>query len=62
MNGIEGMTLQELGRWNTPKMAMRYAHLSAEHKKKAIDTLGNLFNNKYNTSTNLIKGSFGENC
>jgi len=45
MNGIE-RTLQELGRGKTPSMMMRYAHLSAQHKKTAVDTLGSLFENK----------------
>jgi hypothetical protein len=54
MSGVEGVTLQELGSWKTPKMVMRYAHLSAEHKKKAVDNLGVLFNNKHNTSTKSI--------
>jgi len=43
MNGIEGRTLQELGRWKTPTMVMRYAHLSEKHKKSAVDKLAGLF-------------------
>jgi integrase len=43
MNGIEGRTLQELGRWKTPSMVMRYAHLSESHKKSAIDKLSSMF-------------------
>ncbi|MFC1855463.1 hypothetical protein ACFL2A_02825 [Thermodesulfobacteriota bacterium] len=46
MNGIEGRTLQELGRWKTPSMVMRYAHLSESHKKRAIDTLSSMFKKK----------------
>lgn len=30
----------------SPGMTMRYAHLSAQHKKTAIDTLGSLFKSK----------------
>ena len=51
MNGVEGRTLQELGRWKTPTMVMRYAHLSAAHKKRAVDTLNGLF---------AVKGKVGE--
>ncbi|MFC1855970.1 tyrosine-type recombinase/integrase, partial [Thermodesulfobacteriota bacterium] len=58
MNGVEGRTLQELGRWKTPTMVMRYAHLSAEHKKKAVDTLSNLFENKLDLSNILVKADF----
>lgn len=58
MNGVEGITLQQLGRWKTPSMVSRYAHLSPAHKKSAVDTLGNLFKNKDKTSTNLIEGDF----
>lgn len=56
MNGIEGRTLQELGRWQTPKMVMRYAHLSEKHKKAAVDTLGSLFVKKDNAKN--IAGTF----
>jgi integrase len=60
MKGVKIRTLQELGRWKTISMVMRYAHLSPEHQKEAVDTLGDLFNNKYNTSTNLIQADFSK--
>ena len=53
MNGVEGRTLQELGRWKTPAMMMRYAHLSAAHKKKAVDTLNSLFEGKGEVSERI---------
>jgi len=58
MNGVEGITLQQLGRWKTPSMVMRYAHLSSEHKQKAVNTLGSLFD-KPKLSTKIIKADFG---
>jgi hypothetical protein len=36
------------------------AKITAEYNKKAIETMGNLFNNKYNTSTNLIQANFAK--
>jgi integrase len=45
MNGVEGTTLQALGRWKTPRMVMRYTHLSSQHKKVAIDKLCGVFEN-----------------
>ena len=53
MDGIEGRTLQELGRWKSPEMASRYTHLSPLHNKNAINTLGRLFNNKHDVSVAL---------
>jgi integrase len=58
MNGVEGRTLQEMGRWKTPGMVMRYAHLSTEHMKKAANSLDNLFKNKLDLSNNLIQADF----
>jgi integrase len=61
MNGIEGRTLQELGRWKSPEMASRYIHLSPLHKMNAINTIGVLFKNKHETSTKVILGDFSGN-
>ncbi len=51
MNGVDTLTLQELGRWSDPKMVKRYAHLSTSHKKKAVNSITGLFENKHETST-----------
>ena len=53
MNGVEGTTLQALGRWKTPSMVMRYAHLSESHKKKAVNTLNGLFGGKVKITRTL---------
>jgi integrase len=46
MQGVDLITLQKLGRWKSYEMVLRYAHLSASHKKKAVDTLNGLFEGK----------------
>ncbi|MFC1854947.1 site-specific integrase [Thermodesulfobacteriota bacterium] len=51
MNGYGGITLQKLGRWKTPSMVMRYAHLSEPYKKSAVDTLAGLFEGKGESSS-----------
>jgi len=40
MNGTDLMTVKELLGHRTINMTLRYAHLSPEHKRKAVDTLG----------------------
>ena len=51
MKGVDTLTLQELGRWSDPKMVRRYAHLSPSHKKKAVNSITGIFENKHETST-----------
>ena len=51
MNGVDTLTLQELGRWSDPKMVKRYAHLSADHKKNAVNSIAGIFENKHESST-----------
>jgi len=41
MAGVDIKTVQELMRHKSIEMTMRYAHLSPDHKKKAVDILGN---------------------
>jgi hypothetical protein len=60
MNDIQGVTLQALGRWKSPKMVMRYAHLSGEYKKKSVNTLGSLFDNEHKLNTNLVQADFSK--
>ena len=40
MAGVDIKTVQELMRHKSIEMTMRYAHLSPDHKKKAVDILG----------------------
>ncbi|MBU0881350.1 MAG: site-specific integrase [Candidatus Omnitrophica bacterium] len=40
MAGVDIKTVQELLRHKSIEMTMRYAHLSPDHKKKAVDILG----------------------
>jgi integrase len=39
MNGVDLRTVQELGGWKTIEMVLRYAHLSPNHKLKAVEGL-----------------------
>lgn len=41
MNGVDLKTTQELLGHKSFDMTLRYAHLSPDHKRKAIDDLGN---------------------
>jgi integrase len=45
MNGVDSLVLQDLGRWKSPIMVQRYAHMSPRYRKSAVDTLGCLFAN-----------------
>lgn len=60
INGVDLYTLQELGRWKKLDMVKRYAHLSPHHKKTAVNKLEALFQDKHNSSTNLIEAGFGK--
>jgi len=40
MGGIDLKTVQEFLGHKSLEMTLRYAHLSPEHKKAALDTLG----------------------
>ena len=39
MRGVDLRTVQELGGWKSLNMVQRYAHLSQEHKRQAIELL-----------------------
>jgi len=39
MRGADLRTIQELGGWKSLNMVQRYAHLSQEHKRQAIELL-----------------------
>ncbi len=39
MNGVDLRTVQDLGGWKNIGMVMRYAHLSPDHKKQAVERL-----------------------
>ena len=39
MAGVDARTLQELGGWQTLSMVERYAHLSPDHLRAALDRL-----------------------
>ena len=39
MNGVDLKTVQEILRHKSITMTQRYAHLSPEHKKAAVETL-----------------------
>lgn len=52
MSGVDLYTLQRLGRWKTLSMVTKYAHLSQQHGKTAINAINHLFQNKHAVSTN----------
>jgi hypothetical protein len=39
MEGVDLLTLKELGGWKTLSMVQRYAHLSPGHQRQAIERL-----------------------
>ena len=39
MAGVDLLTIKELGGWKTLQMVQRYAHLSPDHKRQAIERL-----------------------
>jgi len=39
MEGVELLTIKELGGWKSVSMVTRYAHLSPSHRKDAIERL-----------------------
>ena len=39
MAGVDPLTIQQLGGWKTLQMIQRYAHLSPDHKRQAIERL-----------------------
>jgi len=49
MAGIDLKTVQKLLGHKSIAMTLRYAHLSADHKKAAMDALGRKFGNKMDT-------------
>jgi len=41
MRGADLRTVRELGGWKSLNMVQRYAHLSQEHKRQAVELLSN---------------------
>ncbi len=39
MAGVDLLTIKELGGWKTLGMVIRYAHLSPDHKRAAVERL-----------------------
>jgi len=39
MAGVDPLTIQQLGGWRTLQMVQRYAHVSLDHKRQAIERL-----------------------
>jgi hypothetical protein len=39
MAGVDPLTIQQLGGWKTLQMVQRYAHLSPDHTRQAIERL-----------------------
>ena len=46
MNGVPLATVKEILRHKDYAMTLRYAHLSPDHKKSAVDTIGNALREK----------------
>jgi integrase len=42
MQGVDLRTVQELGGWKSLNMVQRYAHLSPDHKQKAVELLAKI--------------------
>jgi integrase len=51
MAGVDLRTVQELGGWKSLNMVQRYAHLSREHKQKAVEMLVGNFTPIFTPST-----------
>ena len=51
MSGVDSFTVQDLGRWKTEKMVKRYAHLSPNYKRKAVNRLTFGTKDKHEIST-----------
>jgi integrase len=60
MNGADIATVKELMGHRTVSMTMRYAHLSKEHKQRAVDTLVFGDEKYYSITTVGIEESLGE--
>jgi len=41
MEGVDLLTIKDLGGWKTLSMVQRYAHLSPGHRHSAIERLAN---------------------
>ena len=39
MEGVDLLTIKELGGWKTLSMVQRYAHLSPSHRQEAVERL-----------------------
>jgi integrase len=53
MSGVDLITVKELLGHKTISMTLRYAHLSPEHKRQAVNSLRIL--NSHNLVTKLLK-------
>jgi hypothetical protein len=54
-------TAKELLGHKSIKMTMRYSHLSQDHKKKAVETLGDTIGTNKAPSQNILtRGKFGD--
>ena len=54
MSGVDSFTVQDLGRWKTERMVKRYAHLSPNYKKKAVNKLTFGTKDKHEISTPIV--------
>jgi hypothetical protein len=59
MRGADLRTVQELGGWKSLNMVQRYAHLSQEHKRQAIELLAE---NSPSIFTTPAEMAFGRNA
>lgn len=50
MAGVDLVTVQQYGGWSDLSLVQRYAHLSASHKAKAIETIAERFHNTIHNS------------
>jgi integrase len=52
MAGVDLLTVQQYGGWADLSLVQRYAHLSASHKAKAIETIAQEFHNAIHNTAN----------
>ena len=50
MAGVDLLTVQQYGGWADLSLVQRYAHLSARHEAKAIETIAESFHNAIHNS------------
>ena len=61
MRGASSKDLQELLGHKTLSMTTRYAHLSQEHKKKAVNLLNGLTTSAENTPADYVNSDMSQN-